>query len=64
MHSKLQASDAAAGNMFGLSLDMSDDKAVIGASQGLQGKVYMVDLDTDNVGWDPQSKVCFDGCHP
>ncbi len=63
-HSKLLANDAATFNFFGGSVALSDDKAVIGASLELQGKVYMYDLDTDNTGWNAQSKVCFDGCHP
>jgi hypothetical protein len=63
-HSKIVANDAAANNMFGGSVALTDDKAVIGASLFLQGKVYMYDLDTDNTGWGPQTKVCFNGCHP
>ena len=63
-HSKILASDAEPNSLFGLSLDMSDDKAVVGASLLLQGKAYMYDLSTDNQGWGAQSKVCFDGCHP
>ena len=62
--SRYNARHRKSGHLFGGSVDMSDDKAVIGASPGYQGQVYMYDLSTDNVGWDPQSKVCFDGCHP
>lgn len=63
-HSQLQPADAAAGMSFGLSLGLADDKAVIGATAGLQGKVYMFDLSTDSQAWAPQTDVCYDGCHP
>jgi hypothetical protein len=62
--SKIVPADAAAGLRFGTSVDLSDDKGVIGASPGLSGKVYMFDLDNDNVAHPPKDKVCFDGCHP
>jgi len=63
-HSKILPSDAAASSTFGISTDLYADKALIGASLPTQGKVYMYDLDTDNVSSNPQTKVCFNGCHP
>ena len=67
--SKILPTDAAGGNVlsgtsFGTAVAMSDDKAVIGAGLGLSGKVYMYDLDNDNVAYPPKDKVCFNGCHP
>jgi len=66
--SKIVPADAAGGlvmgTRFGNSVDLDNDKAVIGASPGVQGKVYMYDLDNDNVAFPPKNKVCFDGCHP
>ncbi|MEC9376019.1 MAG: FG-GAP repeat protein [Pseudomonadota bacterium] len=56
--------DIISGNLFGLTVDMSNNIAIIGSSPGLQGKAYMFNLGTDNLGWEPQSAICFDGCHP
>ncbi|MEC9375725.1 MAG: hypothetical protein VYA80_05060 [Pseudomonadota bacterium] len=49
---------------FGAAIDLSDDKSVIGALNYILGDVYMHDLDTDNVAYSVQDKICFDGCHP
>jgi hypothetical protein len=66
--SKIVPTDAAggvvSGTRFGTSIDLDNDKAVIGGSPGIQGKVYMYDLDNDNLAFPPKDKVCFDGCHP
>ncbi len=69
LDSKIVPPDATGGNVltatrFGGSVDLDNDRAVIGASPGLQGKVYMYDLDNDNVAYPPQDNICFDGCHP
>jgi hypothetical protein len=63
-HSEIQPADASPGLSFGGAVGMSDDKAIIGASEGVRGKAYMFDLSTDNVAWEPQENICFDGCHP
>ena len=65
--SKIVPADAVGGiygTRFGGSVDLDNDKAIMGAGAVLQGKVYMYDLDNDNVAYAPQDRVCFDGCHP
>jgi hypothetical protein len=62
--SKINPVDSAAGLRFGASIDLDNDRGVIGANPGIPGKAYMFDLDTDNLAFPPQESICFDGCHP
>jgi len=64
MDSKVTPADAASNQRIGSAIDLHNDRAVIGARQDYQGKVYMFDLDTDNIAAAPQTAICFDGCHP
>jgi hypothetical protein len=61
---KIYPDDIAASYRFGYFTKVKNDTLLVGALLDLYGKVYMFDLEEGNVHSEPQTDICFDGCHP
>jgi len=61
---KVYPDDIAAQYRFGSDVAVDNDVIIVGSQLDSYGKAYMLDLGEGNVHAEPQTKVCFDGCHP